>query len=375
MAIDCDQHLYETRTMWNDHVDPAQREDALAIADDELGYPWLTWRGQPLDLADVHVPGDPTALGVHRNRQRQGLPPAYSYDEALPADYWEPAARLRRIDAMGLQEAVLFPNFGLLWEAALSSSLTALTANMGAWNRWCAVVAAEGGGRLHPVAHVTLRDPAWLERQLATLSDAGVRLAMVAPAPIDGRPLSHRDHDRLWAAFVDAAVTPVFHVANQPRALDAGWYAEPDDNFVSPLDSILLSTPPAIAISDLIINGTLDRHPDLRIGIIELGAIWVPTFLLMLDGGWEFTNRLNGRPQVPLRERPSDYFRRQVRVAAFSYEQPSRLARHAGDLFMLCSDYPHAEGTDRPLPDYAAQDLDERTAAPLFAANIELLLG
>ena len=361
--------------MWRDHIDPSHRDDALVIADDDLGYPWLSWRGQRLDLADVQLPGDAAALGAHRNRRRRQLPPTYSYDEALPDDYWEPAARVARLDAMGVEAAVLFPNFGLLWEAALSSSLDALKANMAAWNRWCAAVASAGGGRLHPVAHLTLRDAAWLEAQLRSLAAAGIRLAMVAPAPVDGRPLSHADHDRLWAAFVDAGVTPVFHVANQPRALDDGWYAEPEDNFVSPLDSILLSTPPAIAISDLIINGTLARHPDLRVGIVELGAIWVPTFLLMLDGGWEFTNRLNGRPQVPLDERPSEYFRRQVRVAAFSYEQPGRLAAEAGDLFMLCSDFPHAEGTAQPLPDYTAQGLDEETASPLFAGNIELLLA
>ena len=91
---------------------------------------------------------------------------------------------------MGIDEAVLFPNFGLLWERRLSGSLTALTANMAAWNRWSATVVADGAGRLHPVGHLTLRDPAWLERQLAALSSAGVRLAMIAPAAVDGRPLS-----------------------------------------------------------------------------------------------------------------------------------------------------------------------------------------
>jgi hypothetical protein len=41
VVVDCDQHLYESRTTWGDHMDPAARDDALAIVDDELGYPWL----------------------------------------------------------------------------------------------------------------------------------------------------------------------------------------------------------------------------------------------------------------------------------------------------------------------------------------------
>lgn len=374
-VIDCDQHLYESRTMWADHIEPARRDEALAIVDDDLGYPCLTWRGRQLELTDVQIPGDTVALGRHRNRRREGLPPEYSYDEALPDDYWEPRARTRRIDAMGLDQAVLFPNFGLLWERALSVSLPALTANMGAWNRWCATVVADGGGRLHPVAHLTLRDPAWLELQLGALGAAGVRLAMIGASPVDGRPLSHPDHDRLWSAFVDHSVTPVFHVGEQQRASSDGWYAEPADNFVSPLDSIMLSMAPSVAVTDLIINGTLARHPALRVGVIELGGMWVPAFLTMLDGGWEFTNRLNGRPSAPLEGRPSDYFRRQVRVAAFSYEAPERLAEQAGDLFMACSDFPHAEGTGDPIADYRARGLDAASAPALFRDNVAFLFG
>jgi predicted TIM-barrel fold metal-dependent hydrolase len=374
-VIDCDQHLYEGRTMWADHIDPDQRDQALAIVDDALGYPWLCWGDRRIELCDVQRPGETSELGGFRVRQRDGLPPDYSYDEALPAAYWEPAARVAALDAMGLDEAVLFPNFGLLWERTLSESLPALTANMGAWNRWCAEVRASGGGRLHPVAHLTLRDPAWVEAQLEVLDAADVRMAMIAAAPVDGRPLSHPQHERIWSAFAAHGVTPCFHVGEQQRAAADGWYTDEPEHFVSPLDSIMLSTAPAVALTDLIVHGTLARHPDLRIGVIELGGMWVPGYLPMLDGGWEFTNRLNGGAVAELDLRPSEYFRRQVRVAAFSYEQPDVLAQRAGDLFMLCSDYPHSEGTASPLPDYAARGLTAETAPAFSSSNCAFLLG
>ena len=135
VIIDSDQHLYESRTLWAQHVDPAHKDEALAIVDDELGYPWLTWRGERLDVADVQVPGDTAILGRHRQRLREGLAPQYRYDEELLDHYWDPAARTKHLDVMGLDEAVLFPNYGLLWERRLSVSLPALKANMGAWNR------------------------------------------------------------------------------------------------------------------------------------------------------------------------------------------------------------------------------------------------
>ncbi len=142
------------------------------------------------------------------------------------------------------------------------------------------------------------------------------------------------------------------------------------------IESIFLWVPPAIAVTDLIVNGTLARHPELRIGIVELSSIWVPQYLLMLDGGWDFTTTLNGRP--PGRRstlRPSEYFRRQVRVSSFSYEQPARLTAKSGDLFMCCSDFPHSEGTATPIEDYQTRREDPDDAPGLFHDNVDGLLG
>ena len=273
---------------------------------------------------------------------------------------------------------MLFPNYGLVWERALHSDLRALTANMGAWNRWCGKVVAEGGGRLHPVAHLTLRDGDWLERELARLAAAGVRAAMIAPALVDGKPLSHPDLDRAWAAFVHHGISPCFHVADQPKVFDEAWYTDRTELGVFAVDAVLIHVPVSLACTDLILNGVLERHPDLRIGIVELSAVWVPLYLMMLDGGSQFVRRLAGRG-AGLSLRPSDYFRRQIRVSSFAYELPAQIQRHLGgaDLLMACSDYPHSEGTARPLEDYAAPGafaLRPPDAPGLFHDNAAFLL-
>src|SRR5689334_23691722 len=120
--------------MWAQHIDPAQRDDALELVDDERGFTWVTWRGQRIELADVHLPGNTNSNGDHRRRLRAGERSSYDYDESLPATYWDPSARVEWLERAGLDEAVCFPNFGLLWERRLSSSLPALTGNMAAWN-------------------------------------------------------------------------------------------------------------------------------------------------------------------------------------------------------------------------------------------------
>jgi predicted TIM-barrel fold metal-dependent hydrolase len=377
-VIDSDQHLVEHRGLWAEHADPAARDDAIRFVDDEAGNTWLEWRDTRLGLAQVQSPGETTALGERHEAARRGEPPAQRYDDALPRDHWDPAARLRRLDDLELDEAILFPNYGLLWERKLSGSLPALRTNMRAWNRWCETVVADGGGRLHPVAHLTLRDPDWVDEELDRLATAGVRTAMIAPALVDGRPLSHPDLDRVWASFVAHGIAPVFHVADQPRPFDDAWYVDGDDG-LPVLDSVFLYTAAALACTDLIVNGVLERHPDLRIGIVELSAVWVPMYLMMLDGGFDFVTRLNGRVPAELSLRPSDYFRRQVRVSSFSYELPEHLRGQLGgaDLLMACSDYPHSEGTATPVADYAATGKYGTTperAPGLFHDNAAFLL-
>jgi predicted TIM-barrel fold metal-dependent hydrolase len=376
--VDSDQHLVEYRGLWAEHADRGLGDDAIALVDDAVGNTWVEWRGTRLSIAEVQTPGETTEIGERHVRARRGDPPLHRYDDLLPRDHWDPSARRDRVRQMGFDGAVLFPNYGLLWERALSSALPALLGNMRAWNRWCGIVAHEGADVLHPVAHVSLRDLTWLRFELRALDEAGVRLAMVSPGLVDGRPLSHPDLDRAWAMFVDHGVTPVFHVADQSRPFDDAWYRDRDDAFVPVVDSVFIHTGAALACTDLIVNGVLDHHPDLRIGIVELSSVWVPMYLLMLDGAVDFTTRLNGFPPADLGLRPSEYFRRQIRVSSFSYELPTRLRRQVGaDLLMACSDYPHSEGTATPLADYAGSGRFATTPAHdpgLFGGNAAFLL-
>jgi predicted TIM-barrel fold metal-dependent hydrolase len=206
------------------------------------------------------------------------------------------------------------------------------------------------------------------------LAEGGIRLGMIPPALVDGRPLSHPDFDRVWAAFVEHGVTPVFHVANQTRPFDEAWYGEDMEGGIAPMSVVFIWTGAALALTDLILNGVLERHPDLRVGIMELSARWVPQHLQMMDGGYRHTARFNGE-STELRLMPSEYFLRQVRVAAFSYEVPQQLIKGAGDIFMACSDYPHTEGTMTALEDYAAAGLKpEQSTAGFFGGNASFLL-
>ena len=370
--IDCDTHLFETSDMWSTYADPADRDVALRMEPDELGYTWVMFGDRRLMLAEPHRPGEVDRVGNYRQRWLQGLPADFDYEE-FAAPYSDPVARLGHLDSVGVDAAILFPNYGIGWERPLQDDRRALHTNMAAWNRWIVDIAAAGRGRLHPVGHVSLTDAAWLERQLAALAAGGIRLALIPPALVDGKAMSHPDLDRVWAAFVDHGITPVFHVANQARPFEDAWYGPDIEAGISPLTSIFIWTGVALALTDMILNGVFERFPDLRVGIMELSAIWVPLHLQMMDGGLNFVATFNGEGP-PLSMKPSEYFKRNVRVAAFAYEFPERLIRQTGDIYMACSDWPHTEGTATPLEDYRGVGSVPDKRASLFGDNAAFLL-
>lgn len=197
---------------------------------------------------------------------------------------------------------------------------------------------------------------------------------MIGAGSVDGRRLSHPDHERIWSAFVDHGISPIFHVADQVRPFEDCWYQDLGQDLVATTESVFLWVPPALALTDLILHGVFDRHPDLRFGVIELSSAWVPSFLLMLDGASVFNTQLNGRPVAPLARKPSEYFLDHVRVSSFSYEDPRQLTEDTGDVFMFGSDYPHSEGTATPLDDYRQMGCHEQEMPGLFHGNIDLLL-
>jgi len=377
-TIDVDQHLFESRTTWSEYIDPAQRADALSIVDDDAGWPWLAWRGDRLTPLEVPIPERSTLIGEDRLRRLRGERATASFEELVPDSYRLAGARLASLNAFGLDAAVMFPNYGLLWEQRLAADRDAQRANARAYNRFVADVCGEGEGRLFGVAHVLLHDPAWAVEEIRRVRAQGVRLAMIAPAPVDGKPLSHGDFDPVWAAFSDEGVAPVFHVSEFESPLHPAWRTGEHEDGEQLFDSIFLYLAPAVALANLILTGVLERFPRLRVGVVELTASWVPQFLLHIDGASDFYTQRHGEPFHELSDRPSSYFLRQVRVAALPYEMPNRLVPKVGDdTFMLGSDWPHAEGVADPMAQAqrAVAGLAEPARANMLGANAAWLLG
>jgi uncharacterized protein len=140
---------------------------------------------------------------------------------------------------------------------------------------------------------------------------------------------------------------------------------------------MVLSFAPQMFLTAMVFDGVLERFPDLRGGVIELGAGWVPDFLRRLDLAQRAFRKSD--PQVAgLTLKPSDYIRRQVRFTPFPGEDVGHMIRDAGPgLFLFSSDYPHPEGTTDPIGRFERtfDGIDEDAKERFYRRNFEEMIG
>ncbi len=139
--------------------------------------------------------------------------------------------------------------------------------------------------RLLAVGYVPLVD---FQHASATAAEAiglGCKALMIPSACPPGHSPSHVSLDPVWAQAQEAQVPIVFHVGGGGRLLDPSYFENGlppvpdfhggDGNFRS-VDYMAIPYPPMQTLATMIIDGVLDRFPELRVGVIEQGASWVP---------------------------------------------------------------------------------------------------
>ena len=245
--------------------------------------------------------------------------------------------------------------------------------------------------RLLASGYVPLRD---FERSRAHAAEA-IQMgcnALLIPSgcPREHSP-SHVGLDPVWAMAEEAGLPIVFHVGGGHRLVDGqlldpeyfknGGPAVPDfhggdENFRS-VDYMAIPTSPMQTLSVLILDGVLERHPDLKIGVMEQGASWLPSWMRYLDSAFDAFRKREERLQR-LSLRPSDYVHRQIRVTPYPSEDVGWIIANSGeDICLFSSDYPHVEGGRNPIKRFEAsmESLSESAKNGFYHDNFIDLMG
>ena len=123
-----------------------------------------------------------------------------------------------------LAAAFLYPTLGVLWEAECTDVALA-QAYTRAYNRWIVDFCADSGGRLLPVAHLSLGDPHAAAEELERAVRDGCHGGWVAPFTMTKKPHGHPDHDALFAAAQDLDVPLAIHPTFEPLWAPPGRFA------------------------------------------------------------------------------------------------------------------------------------------------------
>jgi predicted TIM-barrel fold metal-dependent hydrolase len=248
---------------------------------------------------------------------------------------------------------------------------------------WCSV-----DPRLLPVTVVPVGDMPSAIVLTTEAIDAGTAAIWIGQYPAGHSP-SHIDLEPMWAACAEAGVPIVLHVAGAGANVmsldyfDNGLPPVPDfhggdTNFKS-IDYLSIPLPVMQTLNALIIDGVLMRYPELRIGVIELGATWVPGWMRSLDSAHEAFRKNEERLQR-MDLKPSEYVQRQVRVTPYPHEDTGWTITNAGaGVCLFSSDFPHVEGGRNPIARFErsmdAVDIDEHARQRFYFDNFVDLMG
>jgi len=120
--------------------------------------------------------------------------PDRRYMDHVPYGAGDAAERVELLEREHLEKSVLYPTIGLLWECEVTDPELSI-AYMRAYNRWIADFCRPTGGRLVPIAYLTLLDPAAAAAELERAVKDGRRGAFLAPVTHSKTPHGHPDHD------------------------------------------------------------------------------------------------------------------------------------------------------------------------------------
>ena len=387
-VVDSDSHITEPAGIWEDRL-PSKWADIMPRVRRSKGGRdmWLigdrvtqaAWASAPAGFRD-YWPAHPRTL-----------------DEVDAAAY-EPHARARHLDRVGISSQVIYPNI-------LSFNIQDILRNgdaafhlacVQAYNDFLADFAKAEPGRFIPIMCLPIWDVAASVREIERCAALGHKGLLFSNVPeLIGLPRMRDMHwDPLFSAAQAHGLPVNFHIGfgkhgdeKKRAATSRKARGEGDTSAEARQKTIDFRTGEVIkissmmgqaeAIGEVIVSGMCARYPRLNFVSVESGFGYVPYYLDALD--WQWMN--SGSAEIlPERLMPSEYFKRQV-FATFWFEHRTvlRMIDLLEDNVMFESDFPHptclhpgpVSFTDAPNKVIQANlaSLPERTLKKVLHAN------
>jgi uncharacterized protein len=350
--LDADSHIMELPDFLTSYADPSLRDqiplvnyDVSIVTDEEVAVIVNQGNRHSDEHRDAQI-----ALGdrlIAESKEIQALG-AFNREDRTVA-----------LDLLGFQQQIVFATHSVVapFHPSTKQDPEVRYGAARAHNRHMADFCANDP-RLLGAAVIPLDDPEQALIELDWVRNAGLAAVWVPHrAPHDRSP-GHVDFDPFWAALAEANMPFLLHVGGAPLQSAKAWMNNgrpPTKDWLGGGENLrtkdvsLLHQGPETFISMLVLDGVLNRHPNLRGGVIELGAGWVPELLRRLDWVVQHWSRNDANLQG-LQRKPSEQIIQQLAFTPFVFEAVGEFIEHSHeDLYLFSSDYPHIEGGRDPI--------------------------
>jgi predicted TIM-barrel fold metal-dependent hydrolase len=341
--VDSDSHWSEPPDLFTKRAPAAFKERVPRVEDVD---------GEPMWVFDGHVAGRYGAAGViGRDGRKETAHRAlfeWGHDEVHVGAH-DPKVRLEVLDECGIDAQIIFPStiglggqdLGLVDDPALCRLAIEI------YNDGMAEIQAESNNRLLPLPLM----PAWdidtciaEAMRVAALGARGVNMTS-DPQDLGAPDLANRAWDPFWEVCAGLRLPVHFHIGASVTGMTFfgkyPWESHADNTKLA-IGGTLLFIGNARVVTNLILSGMFDRHPDLKMVSVESGVGWIPFILETLD--YEMAENAPDE-LAQLEKPPSEYFRSNL-YATFWFENnrnklPELVESVGEDNILFETDFPH----------------------------------
>jgi predicted TIM-barrel fold metal-dependent hydrolase len=366
IVVDADGHVCEPADLWERNLPSHLAEHGIRLRwNESTGFDecWVedgmaTDRGL-IGLGNAGESFDDFGRGRH-------------YETCNPAGF-DPDERVKVLDAEGIDISVLYPGLGLKLGAIQDPELAVWSCRV--YNDWIAGYASAAPDRLAGVGALPLQDPKAAAEEAHRIRDLGLVAGFARPNAYNDLPLFHPAYTPVYEALEELDLTLAFHPAGLADMPGASRYL---GHLMAPgtHHALILQFDQQMTLSNLVYGGVLERHPNLKVAVLECGGGWIGHWQDRMD---EFLESY-GWATPTLSLSPAEYFRRQCWV---SFDPGERTAAAlapiaGGDRFIWASDFPHSDAKYPGVVDELREENASLTGADrdgLFGLNALAMYG
>lgn len=354
--ISADSHIFEPGNLWLERTARKFHDRVPKIVSVKEGDTWEYDGGQTMAFAGFATAGD-----------WKGRTSSFMRVEDLRPAIFDPIARMEEARLDGIRAEVLYPSFAMRLFGSEDPEFQFEV--MRAYNDWLIEYCSADPDRLLPHAMIPSLDVEAAIREVRRTAKLGFRGFLINAHPRLGRDYGTTLYEGLWSAIEESGLPASLHLYagdTEPKRFDPLAIYSVDPGMIQR------------SLALIVFTGVLERHPGLRLIVVESDVGWVAHLLTRMDHVFQ---RKGPRFGTALKSGllPSELFKRQISCVLTEDRAGILTLEITGaDIYMWGSDYPHNDSTwpnSQRTVERVFSGVPQETRRAILAGNAARLYG